>query len=806
MPTLRFLFTREAIRAWRRLPAHVQQLTNEKLLTLDFRQSKQLLDSEYRRTRVTRKYRIIWRPGGTDVDFIIARLGPRNESLYKLQLSSQARHMLKIHKREEDEADIACAEHAEKIGYRYDDPRGYFSDQGWQDFMFRAYRWTPSLSPNQGKVLQQQLYIGRSNEPCLVLQCAPGSGKTTWALALIEHYLRHTRQGEKRYAALLVPPKLAEEFVNAEVPNRICNQTQGRFFLGTFEEWLDQLFPELGRRRLNPKEELQLLKALLPANDDPTPEDLVYYQAVILTYDLPRWSGLKTAINLTKDLTGGIGEALSPVRKKLRDGAVPTGRFLERTRRCLRAGTRRGDDALLSRAQLPGEMLERIWSGDSGQNIESDNVLLIVDEAQERLVTEIFALKELVDCWRSEGRSVKLILLGDLNQRISPTAYLWSHLNHRIVPTGEISSHRGFQESEGRFRENYRNSRAILRLARSVWEKFNDFPDDARRPPNPASPEDAIDKDGKVQLVVFPTPEEATAFLRRTNNRCTGDQEHRILRKLANNIVVLCRYDLISSWSDLGNLRPVTAAESKGREFGSAIAFCLFRDLRICPQHLFELYTLITRVESHLLLVMTTEEHERAKGMFDLGMCEVLSRDREDEAVELVRSAAGESITRELSTDLVNDMLEELLKGRPFDDTYGALRLLGTKSVEEFEQRAMEGRGRWNHETVARSAVEVPMRCLALRAAGRSWESAEAAHRGLASEDAERLIEAAASQLTEKGRDIEGARLRAHYLGPGNWKDYEARGLKRGRPEDDLGALLRAWFFESKKRHRLHGR
>jgi hypothetical protein len=232
---------------------------------------------------------------------------------------------------------------------------------------------------------------------------------------MVERFLGDQQASRNRYAALLVPQKLAEELRGAAVSDRVCRGKPSSFFLGTYEEWLDQQFPELGTRRLGAEEELQLLRVLLPAGCDPTLEDLVFYQAVVLNPDLPEWAGLKSVVNWTKDLTGRGSGALSAVRKKLLEGTVPAKRFLERLREYRRSGDRRGKGAFLSRAQVPGEVLKQIWSKNHGRDIESTDILLIVDEAQERLITEILALKELVDRWLRGGRTVRLVLLGDLN-------------------------------------------------------------------------------------------------------------------------------------------------------------------------------------------------------------------------------------------------------------------------------------------------------------------------------------------------------------------------------------------------------
>jgi mRNA-degrading endonuclease RelE of RelBE toxin-antitoxin system len=98
MPTLRFLFTREAIRAWRRLPSDIQRTTNDTLLTLADHASEQLKKSEYRRTYVKKdsRYRIIWRCGRPEAEYLVARLGLRNEKTYGLPLDGQAKHEFRV--------------------------------------------------------------------------------------------------------------------------------------------------------------------------------------------------------------------------------------------------------------------------------------------------------------------------------------------------------------------------------------------------------------------------------------------------------------------------------------------------------------------------------------------------------------------------------------------------------------------------------------------------------------------------------------------------------------------------------------
>ncbi|MDJ0615549.1 MAG: hypothetical protein QNJ63_02180 [Calothrix sp. MO_192.B10] len=609
-------------------------------------------------------------------------------------------------------------------------------DADWYKFVYGSYRHSPQLTDYQRTILDEPLtklltypHITTDtfeDRGCIVFQSAPGTGKTVCASLFASEI--HRAYGWN--TMLIVPEALRRDIAEyAEVKQSLERQ---HFWLGTFPQWLGKIHPEFNDKLASPQQELEALKKAIKytKQTDINHSDVLLYQAFVL-----QEQNHKQGKNVMFQANAKRINRLLNINKKHWYNA-------------LACRVSRLDAAKLLQTKIHKPITNTECS------------ILIVDEAQDLLLSELQAIIAVCKSWIGQGHQTYLWLLGDLNQRINPTDFTWNQLKIR---------------NKIELKRNYRNSRQILEFANQFCEIGQKISSTvgAKKLPDPAKPEDAFETGEPVRLLECASKAEALQFLQALAGETKKEENRRhLLHDLANAVKVFSTKPLKSS----ENLLILNPEQAKGREFEGCVAFCLFEGTATPSlAESFQWYTLLTRARTRLLVVATTAEINRlnAFGGDYFNNC-----DRVDSqtAIQWMTEVASDMDLNQITDDVQQRLLKRCKSGCLYWDTYLALQFAGVKDGElyQWEQKAIALLTQHPPELLNRElqqAENISLRCLILRAMHRSWQAVEAASplKDTDVPEYERLLKGIAKDLERKGLPYEAARVRA-YLVDGNYK------------------------------------
>ncbi|BAZ12523.1 hypothetical protein NIES4071_43540 [Calothrix sp. NIES-4071] len=604
-------------------------------------------------------------------------------------------------------------------------------DTDWYRFVYGSYRYSPILTNYQRNILDEPLRILCSqyqpttvhqfeDSSCIVIQSAPGTGKTVCATLFACEIHRNFGWN----TMLIVPEALRRDI--SEFSEVKTAATQENFWLGTFPQWLTKINPEFKNRLASGQEELEALQQALKYSrqNDITTNDVLLYQAFVLDENKHRANDK----NVMYQVNSHRVESLLKISKK---------HFYK----ALSCRISRSDAAKILQNSL---------------NINPSNsecTLLIIDETQDYLLSELQAIISVCKSWAAQGHQTYLWLLGDLNQRIQATDFNWSQL--QIKNSIELV-------------RNYRNSRQILEFANQFWEVAKTITSEnkCKELPLPANPQHAFETGENVRLLECASKEEAIAFLDELAGECGSEENRRyLLRDLAKAVKVLSN-SALNSHENLVILNPEKA---KGREFEACVAFCLFEgEGKPTLEESFQWYTLLTRARSRLLVVVTTPEIRRLQdnGYDFFQKCETIDQKG---AINWISEVVSDADLNQITSDVLSRLLKRCETGYIYWDTYLALQFAGVENAElyKWETQAITLLKKHTHEHLnseLQKTQNIHLRCLLLRAMESSWQAVAEAEvlKDTDFQEYKYLLKSIAKDLEAKGLPYEAARVRSH--------------------------------------------
>ena len=219
-------------------------------------------------------------------------------------------------------------------------------------------------------------------------------------------------------------------------------------------------------------------------------------------------------------------------------------------------------------------------------------------------------------------------------------------------------------------------------------------------------------------------------------------------------------------YEDYSNLLMLDIRNAKGMEFYGNVIFCPFLDKEINSQNFMEWYTIFSRTEERLLLIITNEEKERlSKTGFSFDVFDEAGN--LEDCVSWINEKNTVSISG-LDISLINKVTgDALLNGHFYEDTYEILEEAGNKADEwenhifgllaEIPMNAIEYLGA--------NVSSLSFQCLLERHAGRHWDCCELATGIVDSKERVRIIGNMINDLhTKHMMPLEAERIRHFYL------------------------------------------
>ncbi|MEM7555491.1 MAG: hypothetical protein AAF378_15605 [Cyanobacteria bacterium P01_A01_bin.84] len=684
------------------------------------------------RTRLGGKWRVIWQKENNDI--LVIKAGWR-DSFYDDAFDRRDRINPKvIEELLQPEGKIL----AENPSYAWNQEL----DRDWYKFVYGSYRNSPQLTDYQRQVLEQPLNIicshhQRTNSnnfednACVVFQSAPGTGKTVCA-SLFACEIHRAYE----WNTMLVVPSALSRDIEGYADVKLALESNN-FWLGTFPQWLGKIHPEIQSQLASPQQEFAALQQAIKytRNTEVTRTDVLLYQSFVLD-------------------EGNTNQSKNAVFQA----------NLSRINQLLKINKNHWYKALacrLSRLDAANILQKKLLKPP----VEAECSIVIVDEAQDLMLCELQALIAVCKSWIEQGHQTYLWLLGDLNQRISPTNFTWNQLKVRNIIE---------------LKRNYRNSQQILVFANQFCElaqKINSSVGAKKLPP-PAQPEDAFEVGESVGLLKCADKAEALKLLKELADRSKQEKNQRhLLYDLANAIKVISHHPIDThEINNCESLVILNAEQAKGREFETCVAFCLFEgDGMPSLEETFAWYTLLTRPRSRLLIIATTAEIERLNslGKDYFASCKSVNAEA---AIDWITEVASDMNLSQISNDVLARLLKRCETGHLYWDTYLALQFAGVRDPQlyQWEQKAISLLQKSSVEVLnaeLAQAENISLRCLILRAMQYSWEAVTQANILKASDEVEhkRLIISIAKDLEAKKLPYEAARVRAT-LADGNYK------------------------------------
>ena len=636
----------------------------------------------------------------------------------------------------------------------------------WYEFVYGGYLYSPLLTPEQQAISKQLITSAPPNHieiNSFLLQSAPGTGKTVCA-ALIACELFKTAGWN---VALIVPEALRSDLENfTEIKSILQEQDlnsqdqRPNFFLGTFKEWLQQAEPNIYAQIATDEEELtalqqELRRVHLIGHFDEIPyRDLVLFRAFVLNGDnLGDLNNNRTYIENEDAIARVEGVNINNWKEILGD----------------------------KKNWLDGlEEITKTIPPPAGIR-----TLLIFDEAQDYLIAEIEAIKQMLLRWDQHFcHSHVLWLLGDMNQRIQPTGFDWGQL--------QLNTRHSLTY-------NYRNTQRILEFA-NIFHSFAQAANLQNRGehlPHPSDPKNCFEEGEPVRILEC-NSQELSQILSRLNDRVLNRDDRYLLQRISSR-VKLIHQDIAPKYQNLPGIDYLNVTQAKGREFDACVAFSVFQgEGTLSMEEASNLYTIFTRPRYRLLIISTTDQIERI-GRNHFNQCEFFNFSDADQPLAWITEFGnGEQISQDFET--IRNLIDEGLRIQPlrlYWDTYAALRAarVDNQTVLEIEQTAIEIlRASQKDEIILQELTElklletnsfwspidiVPLKCLLFRALGRYWDAVEEISQ-LQDRELEEyrslVILNIANELEQQGLIYEAARVRMR-IGEDIPQDYPFRDI-----------------------------
>lgn len=506
-----------------------------------------------------------WQARSSDAGTIrILRVARRHEGTYGpvFEGTIPDEALFDIPDPQEDPA-IELAQQALGLAYRWDPEL----QAELQQFLRFDYVRSPELRPEQDNVFRQWLALP-SPEP-LYLQSAPGTGKTTCAL----HWAEAAVEELSWRVELLVPQALLADLAELPMVQRLCQPGGvGGLQMRTWREWL----AETGQRAFahirlaNRAEELAALTraraTALSSNELqrmalPSVEyrDVLLLQGHILSDVSERDASARA---LDAERLASLTKLQKFWTREIGPQAAPSG--------------------LYSRLDM-AKHLRREMAAVPAPPRRGKALLIIVDEAQELLNEERLALEELVAHWDCADYPVRLMLLGDLNQRLDPTGFRWP-----------------MRKTPG-LAYNFRNSQQVAALTLACYELADAASSGSRKLPPAAHIHPDCEEMGAVFYHVLPDGTdlpELSDWLSQTTQRIDARRQVLIHGSTA----------LIEDQAEGAYLRTLTFEQAKGREFNACVFTNLFAGEQTPAERFFAWYTMLSRPRVALLVALTPSD------------------------------------------------------------------------------------------------------------------------------------------------------------------------------------------------------
>lgn len=612
--------------------------------------------------------------------------------------------------------------------------------QSWDRFVYGDYLYSPVLTQAQKTVFKEfnraalDLYSDPDRVTSLLLQSSPGTGKTVLA-AFIASELH-----QSAFNVALILPEMLCEYVK-EIANikQILQQDSRRLFVGTLREWFKKVAPkQLHAKVASFSEELAAFRNAMRANQDFSRHDWYLYRSFINPGD--QFAHDRDPIY--QDNQARIDE----IRRHL----MP-----ERLQINLQN----------KKSWLDG--LEELTARLAPINQGANATIFIFDEAQDYLLHELQLIVEMLKRWKRDGHPTVICLLGDMNQRIYPVNFDWSHLGLNRPYT---------------LKYNYRNTEKILEFANIFHGFARQINRGNRHLPEPSSPSDAFEKGEPVKLLECASKEEAWHFLEQLSQtiRSSTDKHDRgryLMRKLSDR-VTLIHQSIPEERQNLDGIEYVSVEKAKGREFEACIAFCVFAGEGETPsfEEANNWYMIFTRPRYRLLAIATSDEITRI-GRNHFQKCEHFNiSNRQSLLAWIAELSNAEDLIQ--NSNAISDLIDRGLETKPiriYWDTYTALQRarIDDGQIAEIEAKivaALKNQDRdILHEELDQTKFifsvidRVQLRCLILRSLDKYWEAVDEAAEIEQDypQEYHRLLNAIADELVVKGLIYEAARIRA---------------------------------------------
>ncbi|MDJ0732722.1 MAG: hypothetical protein QNJ47_01335 [Nostocaceae cyanobacterium] len=745
MPQVKII--RAALREIQKLPYQTSEIVYQILRSLSQGNDTNTQHlTGYEHLRRTRKgdVRVIWKKDSNDI--LIIKVGHRRDvyrgELRKIDVDNyefitevfneEIAHEEQLQKREL--LNPQGKELAENPAYYWN----FETDFDWYKFVYNSYRYSPILTNYQRNELKpllsnENIYLENENRHFTIVQSAPGTGKTVCAtLFACEKYREFWN------TMLIVPEELRQDISAYSEVKQLLNQDN--FWLGTFRQWLSKIAPELHNNLATAEQEFQALKDAglwSRRKIEINKTDVLLYQSFVLDKEENSRHRKNPLFQYFKERITKLEERIKPQD------------FLKK----------------LSAKKCRLQIAQKLKQNPPPFPANSKKTILIIDEAQDYLLSELQALITICQEWSLNHHPTYLWLLGDLNQRIEPTNFFWTGLDINQRPI--------------ELKINYRNSYHILKFANNFLQIAQKITSELKGKtlPQPPNPEDAFEIGEPVRLLKFSTQQEANNFLHELANQAEDTENQRyLLRNLANAVKVLTNNNH-EEFNQYENLLILNAEKAKGREFEACVAFCLFagtNEHEPTLQESFQWYTLLTRARSRLLVVVTEDELKR---LAQIKQSHNYFAECEEVNVETAKNWILELASDVDLSQITSDVKERLLQRCQTDrgillywDTYLALELarLTENEIYQWEQEAIKLLKTHSLEDlnaeIQQPIQDISLRCLLLRSIDKSWQAvAEIRKSELKKNNLpayQRLLSNIAQDLENKQLPYEAARVR----------------------------------------------
>ena len=636
----------------------------------------------------------------------------------------------------------------------------------WSLFVNGQYKTSPILTQNQRKTSDK---IGSQNKYTAygankhigffahITQSPPGTGKTiTAALRACKLY------DEGWNIVFLLPQNLWEEVKTLRYIKSLPSDLSQGFFHGTFYRWIVEFCPEVANLSLSPQAELEILQDLARRAENSRSNldfgnieqrDLVLYQSFVINSNFNRHKNQVYQDNLERV------KQLQHIKPKWWN------REFKRLQKFPRSDI--------------ANLLENKWSNDS-VDIPTQNrfgTVLIVDESQDYLVSELNAIKALCLSWHRSHHLTHLWLLGDLNQRIMPVDFDWGALE--LVSAEEPNW------------KCFRNSSNVLKFSNLFLAPVRELARQhkTRSPYRPTDPDCSYEAGERVKLLIYPSLSDAESFLERLSEDLGSklgevEKSRSLIYKLASRVKILQSEVYESQYSDC--LEFLNVHQVKGREFDACIVFNVLGASKQQPtsEDWWQWYTLLTRTRSRLLVIATQEQYNLLKQHIPdfIWECDRIERPTSRSVDSLIKWIQEESNDLDLSSQEINlvkryigDALQKQDRPLIYWDTYEVLDRtnIGGKERSDLETEMILSLKKYDRQTLKSElkqsqleGVNPLIHSLILRALDRHWDATECLEVLQQDNPAEyqRAIEAIALDLESNNFIVEAARVRFQKL------------------------------------------